>query len=332
MYYTGGPGIATECQPAKKLSPGSWARPVLLMDWGRPNNDTGGEFPTAADEPYFGQDGVPWEGKSTVPDTRDEFATSVIVGFGPLLTLVANSRQSSICQGLGKIGPTSNPRFVGGRPNARLEAQRRAAGSEADGRVRRSHVNANEVLSSAPPRRAQQIRKWGWADDRDPTVRTASLRTQVKIVAVYMTFAFSMLAYRWAGGHWAVLVVSVAVLGVIALPLLRLFIAPTPTGRWGTGRCGTGCSTTGVSVLLDIPQTGYKYGHLAHHRYDNDFDPRGFPKDLQSTYIFLPPSSALPREARSTRRRRLAVSPTTNGPSAGSTKRIRWGSPSGISS
>jgi fatty acid desaturase len=41
-----------------------------------------------------------------------------------------------------------------------------------------------------------------------------------------------------------------------------------------------------ISVLYGTPQTGYKYGHLAHHRYDNDFDSRGFPKDLQSTYVF----------------------------------------------
>jgi fatty acid desaturase len=41
-----------------------------------------------------------------------------------------------------------------------------------------------------------------------------------------------------------------------------------------------------ISLLFGIPQTGYKYGHMAHHRYDNDYDPTGFPKDLQSTYIF----------------------------------------------
>jgi fatty acid desaturase len=147
-------------------------------------------------------------------------------------------------------------------------------------------VNANELLSLLLPDAQQRIREWGRADDRDPTVRTANRRTQLKIVAVYMTFAFSILAYRWAGGHWAVSVISVAVLGVIALPLLRLFMHTHAHWKVGNGPVRNWLLDHGVSVLLSIPQTGYKYGHLAHHRYDNDFDPRGFPRDLQSTYIF----------------------------------------------
>src|SRR5512147_3012093 len=48
---------------------------------GRPNSDTGGEFPSAVDEPKFGQDRVSWREKTPVSDGRDEFATSVTVGF-----------------------------------------------------------------------------------------------------------------------------------------------------------------------------------------------------------------------------------------------------------
>ena len=44
---------------------------------GRPNSDTGGEFPSEADRPEPGQDGTPWARESRLSDAPDEFATSV---------------------------------------------------------------------------------------------------------------------------------------------------------------------------------------------------------------------------------------------------------------
>jgi fatty acid desaturase len=149
-----------------------------------------------------------------------------------------------------------------------------------------TRITGTEVLKSLPLDAQQQIRRWGRADDRDPVVRRANLWTQLKIAAIYIAFALSLIIYLWTDGHWAVSVASVAVLGMIALPLLRLFMHTQAHWKVGNGPVRNWLLDHGVSVLLSTPQTGYEYGHLAHHRYDNDFDPRGFPRDLQSTYIF----------------------------------------------
>jgi fatty acid desaturase len=93
-------------------------------------------------------------------------------------------------------------------------------------------------------------------------------------------------AFVATGGHWAVAVVSVAVLGLVALPFLRIFMHTQAHWGMGNGPVRNFLFDHLISVLFSTPQTGYKYGHLAHHRYDNDFDARGFPKDLQSTYVF----------------------------------------------
>ena len=49
---------------------------------GRPNSDTGGEFPSAAVRPEPGQDGSLWVWKTAAFDAPDEFATSVTVDTG----------------------------------------------------------------------------------------------------------------------------------------------------------------------------------------------------------------------------------------------------------
>jgi fatty acid desaturase len=148
------------------------------------------------------------------------------------------------------------------------------------------HSSPNEVLSSLPPQAQQALRQWFRADERDPVVRRANLVTQLKVLAVHALFGLSVWAFLASGGHWAVAVVSVAVMGLLALPFLRIYMHTQAHWGLGNGPVRNFLLDRGISVLFSQPQTGYKYGHLAHHRYDNDFDARGFPKDLQSTYVF----------------------------------------------
>src|SRR5262252_1934641 len=71
----------------------SWCGPRTIVpkaltrrgdaDRGRPNSDTGGEFPVAAGGPEPGQAGIFVRGFSPVSEGRYEFAISVIAGFGP---------------------------------------------------------------------------------------------------------------------------------------------------------------------------------------------------------------------------------------------------------
>jgi fatty acid desaturase len=148
------------------------------------------------------------------------------------------------------------------------------------------HSSPNEVLASLPPEAQRSLRKWFRADDRDPAVRRANLHTQLKVVAVHLLFSLSVAAFLASGGHWAVIALSVFLLGLIALPFLRIFMHTQAHWGLGNGPVRNFLLDHLISVLFSAPQTGYKYGHLAHHRYDNDFDARGFPKDLQSTYVF----------------------------------------------
>ena len=87
-------------------------------------------------------------------------------------------------------------------------------------------------------------------------------------------------------GNGLVAVGSVIVLGLVAMPFLRVFMHSQGHWKAGNGPIRNFILDHGLSLLFGLSQTGYKYGHLAHHRYDNDYDPTGFPKDLQSTYIF----------------------------------------------
>jgi fatty acid desaturase len=148
------------------------------------------------------------------------------------------------------------------------------------------HSSPNEVLASLPAPAQQALRQWARADDRDPAVRRANLLTQFKVLAVHALFGLALAAYLASGGHWAVAGAGVAVLGLGALPFLRLFMHTQAHWGAGNGPVRNFLLDHLISVLFSTPQTGYKYGHLAHHRYDNDFDARGFPKDLQSTYVF----------------------------------------------
>jgi len=110
--------------------------------------------------------------------------------------------------------------------------------------------------------------------------------TQLKILAIYLMFGAALAACVGTAGHWAVVAGGIAVLGLVALPLLRVFMHSQAHWRVGNGPVRNWLLDRGISLLFGISQTGYKYGHLAHHRYDNDYDPTGFPRDLQSTYIF----------------------------------------------
>ncbi len=148
------------------------------------------------------------------------------------------------------------------------------------------HSRGNDVLKTLPPEAQQQIRQWSRVGPNDPVIRRANFHTQLKILAIHVVFFLALAAYLATGGHWLAAAVSVFVLGLVALPFLRVYMHSQ--GHWGIGNgpVRNWLLDHGLSVLFGIPQTGYKYGHLAHHRYDNDFDARGFPKDLQSTYIF----------------------------------------------
>jgi fatty acid desaturase len=148
------------------------------------------------------------------------------------------------------------------------------------------HSRGNDVLKGLPPEAQQQIRQWSRTGPDDPVIRRANFHTQLKILAIHVVFFGALAAYLASGGHWIAAALGVAVLGLLALPFIRVYMHSQ--GHWGIGNgpIRNWLLDRGISILFSVPQTGYKYGHLAHHRYDNDFDSRGFPKDLQSTYIF----------------------------------------------
>lgn len=148
------------------------------------------------------------------------------------------------------------------------------------------HSRGNDVLKTLPAEAQQQIRQWSRAGETDPVIRQANFLTQLKILAIHAVFGLALADYLMSGGHWVAAALGVAILGLVALPFLRVYMHSQSHWGIGNGPVRNWLLDHGISILFGIPQTGYKYGHLAHHRYDNDYDSRGFPKDLQSTYIF----------------------------------------------
>jgi fatty acid desaturase len=148
------------------------------------------------------------------------------------------------------------------------------------------HSSPHEILASLPLEAQESLRCWCRSDESDPVIRRANVATQLKVAAIHALFVLSLVLFLATDGNAAVVVASVIVLGVGVLPVLRIYMHTQAHWGMGNGPVRNFLLDHLISVLFSTPQTGYKYGHLAHHRYDNDFDSRGFPKDLQSTYVF----------------------------------------------
>ena len=137
-----------------------------------------------------------------------------------------------------------------------------------------------------PEATMKQVRAWSRGGASDPRVRRMNLITQLKIGLLYAMFAGCLAGYRITGGGLAVQIAGIAVLGLFAIPFLRVFMHSHMHWKIGNGPVRNFILDHALSMMFSVQQTGYELGHWAHHLYDNDFDPRGFPKDLQSTYVF----------------------------------------------
>jgi len=134
----------------------------------------------------------------------------------------------------------------------------------------------------------KQVREWNKLStaSKDEAIRKANVKTQIKIASLYGMLALAMLGYVASGGHVIAQAAGIVVLGLFAIPFVRVFMHSQAHWKIGNGPIRNFLLDHGLSMLFSIQQSGYKLGHFAHHLYDNDFDPRGFPKDLQSSYVF----------------------------------------------
>lgn len=135
------------------------------------------------------------------------------------------------------------------------------------------------------PSAAREIRSW-IAHPCQHTIARFNRNTQLKILAIHALCAASLFAYRALRAPLWLELLEIAVLGLFALPFLRVFMHSQAHWRVGNGPIRNWLLDHCLSLPFSVSQTGYKFGHLAHHRYDNDADPRGLPRDLQSTYLF----------------------------------------------
>lgn len=107
-----------------------------------------------------------------------------------------------------------------------------------------------------------------------------------KVALLYAVSFACFAAYQWSSGNGFVAAASLLTMGLFSIPYTRVFMHSQM--HWGMG--GTAVTQFLVrhfiSLQFSVPQTGYEYGHRLHHRYDNDFNPKGLPRDLQSTYVF----------------------------------------------
>jgi fatty acid desaturase len=124
------------------------------------------------------------------------------------------------------------------------------------------------------------------SEDAPDRVRRANSITQMKVLALHLSLPLCMLLDHATLGHPGVRLACVAALGLMCLPFLRVFMHSQAHWKVGNGPLRNWLLDRWISLPFSISQTGYRMGHVAHHLYDNDFEPRGIPKDLQSTYLF----------------------------------------------
>jgi|GEM_PF-831940 len=131
-----------------------------------------------------------------------------------------------------------------------------------------------------------QLRRWSRMTDREPVIWWANLKSEAKLGSIHLLFFLLLILVTRHPHNPLLRLLSIALLGGVLLPFLRVFMHSQAHWKIGNGPLRNWLLDRLISVLFAVPQTGYEMGHLAHHRYDNDFDPSGYPRDLQSTYIF----------------------------------------------
>jgi fatty acid desaturase len=106
-----------------------------------------------------------------------------------------------------------------------------------------------------------------------------------KLAAWHIGCLSCFVLYHFVPSVW-VAIPSVMLMGFLFIPAVRSSMHFQ--FHWGIGRNPLSRFIMDhLSALpYSVPQTGYVYGHRAHHQFDNDFDERGIPKDMQSTFCF----------------------------------------------
>jgi fatty acid desaturase len=110
--------------------------------------------------------------------------------------------------------------------------------------------------------------------------------SRFKVGLLFAGFFATLWLYERLGEGRVVAVLCVAAVGLFFVPYTRIFMHSQMHWTMGGSRITRFVLDRFVSLLFSVPQTGYAVGHRMHHRYDNDCDPSGRPRDLQSTYMF----------------------------------------------
>jgi len=136
-----------------------------------------------------------------------------------------------------------------------------------------------------PPEVLEHVRRWKTAA-HDGEIRRFDARSRIKVLVLFAGFFLTLWGYELRPESGVVTLAAVAAVGAFLVPYTRIFMHSQM--HWGMGgmRLTRFLLDRLVSLLFSVPQTGYAIGHRMHHRFDNDFDASGRPRDLQSTYLF----------------------------------------------
>lgn len=132
----------------------------------------------------------------------------------------------------------------------------------------------------------QKIEQLRASQKLDTRIEDFDKKSRLKVWLLYFTSLLCFLAYQVLPQSFLVNILLVLVLGLFSIPYVRVFMHSQMHWGLGGGKLTKFMLDHFISLIFAVPQTGYVFGHRAHHRYDNDYNPNGLPKDLQSTYIF----------------------------------------------
>lgn len=143
-----------------------------------------------------------------------------------------------------------------------------------------------KARSVLPSEIRNHVHRWQGEMSTSEGVKAFDKKSRLKVYLLYLTTVTCGLVHWLVGDNVTLDILLVLVMGLFSIPYTRVFMHSQM--HWGMG----GNQFTRflldhfISLQFSIPQRGYVYGHREHHKYDNDYNEQGYPRDLQSTFLF----------------------------------------------
>jgi fatty acid desaturase len=152
--------------------------------------------------------------------------------------------------------------------------------------IKYSDWTRGKARKALPKAIIDQVNKWIVGSRNSKDVEKYNRESQLKLMILFLGTVLCAAFYKHVDQSVITSAILVLLMGTLLIPYTRIFMHSQMHWGLSNSKVLNVVYSHIVSVVFGVTQTGYSYGHKLHHRFDNDFNPNGFPKDLQSTYVF----------------------------------------------